>query len=50
VATAAAMIDCSQSFIWKLLSQGKLTSVNVGKRRLVMMSSIDALLGISYPS
>jgi hypothetical protein len=46
VATAAAMIDMSPSSIWKLIADGKLESVNVGKSRLVLMRSLDALLGI----
>jgi excisionase family DNA binding protein len=48
VATAAKLLDMSTSFIWKMITNGTLESVNVGKSRLVLMRSLDRLLGIDH--
>lgn len=40
---AATMIGCSRSMIYILLDQGKLASVKMGSRRLVVVASIHAL-------
>jgi hypothetical protein len=46
VSTAAQMLDVSQSLVWKMISDGRLESRKVAKLRVVLLRSIDALLGI----
>lgn len=47
VTDAAAMTSLSRSSIYELMTDGKLRSAKVGKRRLVLVESIDALLASS---
>lgn len=44
IKNAARITSLSRSRIYQLLDAGKLRSVRVGKRRLVLMESIYALL------
>ena len=41
---AAATLDVSRTTIWRMIKTGKLQAVHVGRRHLVVASSIDRLL------
>lgn len=43
--TAAKAYGLSRTTLYKLLSEGRLKSVLVGRRRLILRDSLDALLG-----
>jgi hypothetical protein len=38
--TAAAMLDCSETTVWKLCKQGKLETIKVGSDERVTIASI----------
>ena len=42
---AARTYGLSRTTLYKLLSEGRLQSVKVGRRRLILRDSLDALLG-----
>ena len=42
---AAKAYGLSSTTLYKLLSEGRLKSVLVGRRRLILRDSLDALLG-----
>jgi hypothetical protein len=44
VRSAAYMAGVGESTIWKLIALGKLDSVLLGKRRLVLVASLNKLL------
>jgi excisionase family DNA binding protein len=44
VEAAARYVSLSQSMIRKLLAQGRLESVRIGRTRLILVASLDALL------
>jgi hypothetical protein len=46
VPTAAILLECSESMVWKLIRLGKLEKVMIGNAARVTMRSIDTLLGI----
>jgi excisionase family DNA binding protein len=41
---AAAMTGLSRATIWNMIKDGRLSSVRIGRRTLVRVSSIEALL------
>ena len=41
-------LKCSQVFLWKRRKEGKIKSVNAGKKVLIVKSSIDEFLNL-YP-
>lgn len=44
VAQAQKYLSCSDVFLWSLRKEGKIHSVNAGKKILIPKSSIDAYL------
>ncbi len=44
---AARMTGLGESTVWALLADGRLQGTSIGRRRLVLVSSIETLLGIS---
>jgi len=45
VGDAARAYGLSRTTLYKLLSEGRLQSVKIGRRRLILRDSLDALLG-----
>ncbi len=45
VRDAARTYGLSRTTLYKLLAEGRLQSVKVGRRRLILRDSLDALLG-----
>jgi excisionase family DNA binding protein len=45
IPSAAKYLDISESMVKKLLRQKKLESVQIGSARLILVRSLDALLG-----
>jgi excisionase family DNA binding protein len=43
VKTAAEMLSCHRSYIWKLIGQGRLETTGIGRRR-VIVASIEAFI------
>lgn len=43
VAEACAQLRCGRTKLYRLISEGDLRTVTIGRRRLVMQSSIDAV-------
>ena len=43
---AVKMTGLGESTVWAYIADGSLKSTNVGRRRLVFVSSIESLLGI----
>ncbi len=43
--TAARMLDCSRQYIYKLLANGTLGSVKIGRSRRIPHAEIAALVG-----
>jgi excisionase family DNA binding protein len=47
VDTAAKVYGLSRTTLYKLLAKGRLKSVLIGRRRLILRDSLDALLGLA---
>jgi excisionase family DNA binding protein len=43
IQTAAEMLSCHRSYVWKMISKGELESTGIGRRR-VIVASIEAFI------
>lgn len=45
VETTARLLDCSRAFVYKLIAEGRLRTVKIGRSRRVPRQEIERLLG-----
>jgi excisionase family DNA binding protein len=44
IKTACRLVGIGHSTLWKLISSGKLKSISIGRRRLIIYSSLEQLV------
>lgn len=47
VRTACRLMGLGHTTVWKLISEGRLRTIRIGKRRLVLFDSIEQLIASS---